>query len=134
MACPQAARGRRRRRSYGRKVILPVLVKPEQAGKPVKLALAVDYGICKDICIPANAELSLPLAEDGPDRSAIEPFQARVPAPRPLAASGDLAVAAVTAKDQADKSVLAIKVGSLPAPNLLFSPKVENWDLVYLNP
>ncbi|MGO4387255.1 protein-disulfide reductase DsbD domain-containing protein [Microvirga sp. 2YAF29] len=115
---------------YGRKVILPVLVKPEQAGKPIKLALAVDYGICKDICIPANAELSLPLAEDGPDRAAIEPFQARVPAPRPLGASGDLAVAAVTAKDQADKSVLAIKVrvpaGTKPS---LFAEGPENWYL-----
>jgi DsbC/DsbD-like thiol-disulfide interchange protein len=115
---------------YGRKVILPVLVKPEQAGKPVKLALAIDYGICKDICIPANAELSLPLSETGPDRAAIEQFQARVPSPRPLGEAGDLAVLTVTAKEKAEKPELQVKVrapaGTKPS---LFAEGPENWYL-----
>lgn len=115
---------------YGRKVILPVRVKPEQADKPVKLALAVDYGICKDICIPANAELSLPLSEDGADRPVIEQFQARVPSPQSLGASGNLAVEAVAAKGQEDKPVLEVKVrvpvGTKPS---LFAEGPENWYL-----
>ena len=48
---------------YGKKVVLPVLVKAKDPAKPVKLVLAVEYGVCKDICIPAHADLSL-----GPDR------------------------------------------------------------------
>jgi DsbC/DsbD-like thiol-disulfide interchange protein len=115
---------------YGRKVILPVLVKPEQAGKPVKLALAIDYGICKDICIPANAELSTPLSEPGMDRAAIEQFQARVPKPRGLGSQGDLALVVVEAKDQPDKPTLAVKVrvpaGTKPS---LFAEGPENWYL-----
>jgi DsbC/DsbD-like thiol-disulfide interchange protein len=115
---------------YGRKVILPVRVKPEQADKPVKLALNVDYGICKDICIPANAELSLPLSENISDRAAIEQFQARVPSSQPLGASGDLAVEAVAAKGQADKPVLEVKVrvpaGTKPS---LFAEGPANWYL-----
>lgn len=115
---------------YGRKVILPVRVKPDQADKPVKLALNIDYGICKDICIPANAQLSLPLSEEGTDRAAIEQFQARVPSPQPLGASGNLAVVAVAAEDQADKPVLEVKVrtpaGTKPS---LFAEGPENWYL-----
>ena len=49
---------------YSQAVILPVVVKPKAGDKPVKLALTVDYGICKDICIPAHADLSLALTED----------------------------------------------------------------------
>jgi DsbC/DsbD-like thiol-disulfide interchange protein len=115
---------------YGRKVILPVLVRAEDPAKPVKLALAVDYGICKDICIPANAELSLSLSDPGTDRASIEQFQARVPRPQPLAASGDLSVVAITAKDQADKPTFKVTVrvpaGSNPS---LFAEGPENWYL-----
>jgi DsbC/DsbD-like thiol-disulfide interchange protein len=112
---------------YGRKVILPVLVKPEQADKPVKLALNIDYGICKDICIPANAELSLPLSEDGPDRAAIEQFQALVPRPQPVGAQADLAVLSVQSVS-AGKAALLITIrasaGTEPA---LFVEGPDNW-------
>lgn len=115
---------------YGRKVILPVLVKAENPDKPVKLALTVDYGICKDICIPANAELSLLLSDPGADRAAIEQAQARVPRPQPLAAPGDLALVAVAAKGEADKPTLEVTVrapaGSAPS---LFAEGPENWYL-----
>jgi DsbC/DsbD-like thiol-disulfide interchange protein len=115
---------------YGRKVILPVVVKPEQAGKPVKLALSVDYGICKDICIPAHAELSLPLSDPGTDRTAIGQFQAHVPVPQPLGASGDVAVVSVKANAQADKPAFVVTVrtptGTKPS---LFAEGPENWYL-----
>ncbi|WP_457091778.1 protein-disulfide reductase DsbD domain-containing protein [Microvirga sp. P5_D2] len=115
---------------YGRKVILPVVMKPEQADKPIKLALAVDYGICKDICIPANAELSLLLCDPGMDRASIEQFQARVPRLQSLGAQGDLSVVAVAAKEQADKPALAVKVrvpaGTKPS---LFAEGPDNWYL-----
>jgi DsbC/DsbD-like thiol-disulfide interchange protein len=44
---------------YKRSVIFPVEVLPLDAGKPVELKLDMEFGICRDICIPAEAKLSL---------------------------------------------------------------------------
>jgi DsbC/DsbD-like thiol-disulfide interchange protein len=40
-------------------VIFPVLVKAADAAKPIVLHGKVDYGLCKDICIPAEAEFQI---------------------------------------------------------------------------
>lgn len=53
---------------YQERVVLPVLVTPENPAKPVSLTLAVAYGVCKDICMPVEAQLSLDL--DMPVRNA----------------------------------------------------------------
>ncbi|MEQ1694296.1 MAG: protein-disulfide reductase DsbD domain-containing protein [Hyphomicrobiaceae bacterium] len=39
--------------------IFPVVVTPKDAGKPVRLVVVVEYGICREICIPVEAELSV---------------------------------------------------------------------------
>lgn len=44
---------------YAHEVIFPVEIRPEDPSKPVDLRLALYYGICQDICVPAQAELSL---------------------------------------------------------------------------
>lgn len=53
---------------YKERVVLPVLITPENPGKPVSLNLAIAYGVCKDICMPVDAELSLDM--DAPAKSA----------------------------------------------------------------
>jgi DsbC/DsbD-like thiol-disulfide interchange protein len=112
---------------YSRQVILPVVVKPKAEDKPVRLALTVDYGICKDICIPAHAELNLPLADPGPDRAAIEQAMAKVPRKQALGDKSDLAVLSVHSKG-GDKPALSVSVrapaGTKPA---LFAEAPENW-------
>jgi DsbC/DsbD-like thiol-disulfide interchange protein len=114
---------------YGKKVLLPVLVKAKDPGKPVKLALSVEYGVCKDICIPARADLSLGLTDDGPGRSAIEAALAKVPVPQALGAQGDLSVLAVEPVKQ-DKAAYTVTIrapsGAKPA---LFAEGPENWYL-----
>ena len=40
-------------------VVFPVEVVAKDAAKPVNLKLSLDYGICKEICIPVQAELAL---------------------------------------------------------------------------
>lgn len=66
---------------YKREVVLPVEITPKEAGKPVELKLAAEYGVCKDICIPAEATLTLALPEaGGPGEGAlIGSYLARVP-------------------------------------------------------
>jgi DsbC/DsbD-like thiol-disulfide interchange protein len=42
---------------FAGEVVFPVVIEPLDASKPVKLRLQIDYGVCKQICIPAKAEL-----------------------------------------------------------------------------
>ncbi len=59
---------------YQGQVLFPVRIRAQDPGKPVGLALKIDYGVCKDICIPAQAELSLklPAKASASTREAIE--------------------------------------------------------------
>jgi len=45
-------------------VLFPVLVKPKDASKPVTLHGKVSYGVCKDICIPAETDLQVVIPPD----------------------------------------------------------------------
>ena len=40
-------------------MLFPVEVMPQDPAKPVELNLAMEFGICRDICIPAEAKISL---------------------------------------------------------------------------
>jgi DsbC/DsbD-like thiol-disulfide interchange protein len=44
---------------YKESVVLPVVVTVQDAAKPVELNVDVAFGVCRDICIPAEAQLSL---------------------------------------------------------------------------
>lgn len=114
---------------YGKKVVLPVLIKAKDARKPVKLVLSAEYGVCKDICIPAHANLTLDLIQDGPDRDAIEAALAKVPRPQALGAQADLSVVSVEPVIQ-DKPAFSVTVrapeGAKPS---LFAEGPENWYL-----
>lgn len=57
---------------YKSHVVFPIEITPEDQA-PVELVLGAFYGICRDICVPAEAELSLTLAP-GP---AADPLIAR---------------------------------------------------------
>ncbi len=83
--------------AYGYKgeVVFPVKVTPEQEGEPVTLNLTMDFGLCKDICIPNHVELSLKLpAEPKPsaaDSLMIDRYLAWVPKPVEQGALPELA-------------------------------------------
>ncbi|MFD0988382.1 protein-disulfide reductase DsbD domain-containing protein [Methyloligella solikamskensis] len=73
--------------AYGYKgeVVFPVKVTPEREGESVTLKLTMDFGLCKDICIPNHAELSIRIpAEPKPsvaDSLLIDRYLAWVPKP-----------------------------------------------------
>ncbi len=46
---------------YERGVIFPIALSPADPGKPVTLALKLNYAVCEKICVPAQAKLSLTL-------------------------------------------------------------------------
>jgi suppressor for copper-sensitivity B len=68
---------------YGGEVVLPIEVKPVQAGAPLRLAAKLEYLVCEQICIPYEAQLALALPAGPASPSAhahlIDRFVARVP-------------------------------------------------------
>ena len=44
---------------YKGEVVFPIDVEAIDPNKPVELALRLDYGVCKDICVPVQADLGL---------------------------------------------------------------------------
>lgn len=63
---------------YEGEVVWPVLVRAADPARPVTLRLTMSYGVCRDICVPGEAHLTLgrATAEDG---ELIRRFLARVP-------------------------------------------------------
>ena len=71
---------------YAKSVVFPVEIVAEDPALPVELALSLDYGICREICIPAEAKLQLRIAATA---SSLPPELAaamlKVPQPTPAA-------------------------------------------------
>jgi Disulphide bond corrector protein DsbC len=75
---------------YKGSVVFPVEVKPLDAGKPVELSLALELGICRDICIPGEARLSLTIPPAGlAGASPVAAWRERVPRPQATRGTGD---------------------------------------------
>lgn len=66
---------------YKNAVLFPVDVKPQDTSRPVSLKLTLEYGICRDICIPASTTLELALAPGaaGGPADALKAAAERVP-------------------------------------------------------
>ncbi|HSR70739.1 MAG TPA: protein-disulfide reductase DsbD domain-containing protein [Kiloniellales bacterium] len=68
---------------YSDGVVLPLAVRPAQAGEPLALSAKVDYLTCREICIPREAELALVLpagpAGAAPEAALIEEYRGLVP-------------------------------------------------------
>ncbi|MEO1206965.1 MAG: protein-disulfide reductase DsbD domain-containing protein [Pseudomonadota bacterium] len=70
---------------YKNSVILPVVAEPLNASQPMTLRLGLFYGVCKEICIPAEAALSATL----PSKSAAG-FSFGLPSAGPVAGQGSV--------------------------------------------
>lgn len=101
---------------YLGRVMFPVLVTPVDASKPVTLKLAIDYGVCKDICVPAQAELTIDISAGGSGSlpTSIAAALASVPRPRGKEQPGDPVVRGVAVELAASPPHLALDV-ALPA-------------------
>lgn len=68
---------------YDDEVVFPVKLTPEREGEPIDLKLAFSFGLCKNLCVPNDVSLELPLSPEigKGDASLIESFLARVPKP-----------------------------------------------------
>jgi DsbC/DsbD-like thiol-disulfide interchange protein len=46
---------------YSKAVIFPVEIEAQDASRPVEVSLSIEYGICREICVPAEARIALVL-------------------------------------------------------------------------
>lgn len=93
---------------YTDEVVFPVKITPENPGEPVELKLSVGYGLCKTLCIPNEASLSLamPTGSAPGEDLLLQRFTELVPTPTENGALP--AVRAVEAKLDGDKPELVV--------------------------
>jgi DsbC/DsbD-like thiol-disulfide interchange protein len=70
---------------YADRVVFPLRIEPGDNAQPVDIKLKLFYAVCKDICIPAEANPTLRFSpmpnSSSPDAALLESFVARIPAP-----------------------------------------------------
>lgn len=94
---------------YKDSVLFPVLLNPKDEGKPVILRGKVSYGVCKDICVPAEAELQVIIPPDVGTSQALSSVLSRVPH-RPARAGLDPSLAAWNLDHAAGRPKLILHV------------------------
>lgn len=80
---------------YAEDVTLPVAIQARDPAKPVELALTLDYGACRQLCVPGQARLALSLAPEGAASADIAAAEARVPKPSQVGDAGPVAITTV---------------------------------------
>ena len=74
---------------YTDDVIFPVIVTPQQPGKPVELHVKADYAICAKLCVPARGQAALTLSGGNSSNDALlTAAEAHVPKIVPAAELG----------------------------------------------
>lgn len=59
---------------YKNEVIIPIEIEAINPKKPVDLVIKLNYGVCKDICIPANAEFNIKI-DNSTDEEALKQIE-----------------------------------------------------------
>jgi DsbC/DsbD-like thiol-disulfide interchange protein len=81
---------------YKEHIILPLSIEPQDASKPAKLRLGLDYAVCEKLCVPAEGKAELVLTrERTAHEAALAAAEARVPQRRALGDTSALSIRAV---------------------------------------
>jgi DsbC/DsbD-like thiol-disulfide interchange protein len=98
---------------YKDRIIFPLVISPQQPGKPVRLRLKADYAVCEKLCVPAEgrAELTL-IPGDSSQDSVLAAAEARVPKQVTAAQLG----LTVRRTNDGTKQLVAVDLGA-PAGN-----------------
>jgi DsbC/DsbD-like thiol-disulfide interchange protein len=95
---------------YKDSVVLPIEITASDPAKPVELRLALEYGICREICVPAEAKLALtvpPLARAAPEPALVAAL-AKVPRKAEQRRPGDPRLASLEAELTGEKPRLTL--------------------------
>lgn len=117
---------------YKDTVIFPVHLSPRDPAKPARLRVAVDYAICEQICVLAEAKLELVVgAGAGAYADALSKSEAGVPRPAELGQEGRLSIRRVRQETGPDGPRVVVDVAApQTAPVELFAEGPNtNWAL-----
>jgi DsbC/DsbD-like thiol-disulfide interchange protein len=96
---------------YSSEVVFPVKLIAERPGEPIELKLSFDFGLCKSLCIPNAAKLSLKLEPgatlDEADAKLLDAALDLVP--QPVAAGALPSIGKIEAKFDTDKPSIVIE-------------------------
>lgn len=70
---------------YEERMVLPLTMTPENPAEPIEVKLNFSYGLCSDICIPAQQDIALTIAPDAPEDGGY--FLDRAAAAAPISAA-----------------------------------------------
>jgi DsbC/DsbD-like thiol-disulfide interchange protein len=119
---------------YSSAVIFPVEVTPSDPSKPVDLKLTAEFGICREICVPAEAKLSLALSPsqlDGQPLPALVAALELVPRPQQSRRATDPEMRRITASLDGSPPRLSIEA-RFPAGSRGADVFVEATDGLYV--
>lgn len=111
---------------YTDEVVLPLRVERQNADQPYGLDLAMEYGVCKDICILRNDRLLL-RSQDGlpPGTNLIQIAKWRAKVPQPAAQAG---IQLVSHRLKPDRLVVVLQSQvPLLQPDLFVEGAPESW-------
>jgi DsbC/DsbD-like thiol-disulfide interchange protein len=126
---------------YKTAVTLPVELTPVEPGRAMSLKLGLEYGVCKDVCIPVQSEFVLQVPENAvaqPAGDAATAALARVPRTAPLVPARDPKLGKVAVELGGDKPRIVIDAAFpgnpdkadafLEAPDGLWLPMAQRAD------
>lgn len=96
---------------YKKSALLPIEITSQDPAKPVILKLALEFGVCREICIPATAifELSIPIGPKGAAAPEIAAAIERVPRPQQSRRKDDPEIKRVAVSSDAPSPRLTIE-------------------------
>ena len=113
--------------------VFPVLVTPQDKDAPIRLTLKLNYGICGEMCIPAEANVSLLLppqpAVDAATRALIDSWLEKTP----LMDDGALKVVSVRLVQEGDRPALEMALTG-PGAAAVSDMFVEGVDMAVFGP
>jgi DsbC/DsbD-like thiol-disulfide interchange protein len=74
---------------YKNNIIFPLMIAPQQSGKPVRLRMKIEYAVCEKLCVPAEGSAELTLGSGASARNTdLIAAEAHVPRTVPAAQIG----------------------------------------------
>ena len=112
---------------YKRDVVFPLEIMPQDATKPVTLALIIDYAVCEKICVPADATAELTLSgKPGEQEGKLSHGETLVPK---AAAAGDEGTPGIRAVKREGSRMLVDVAASSGAVDLFAEGPTPDWAL-----
>jgi DsbC/DsbD-like thiol-disulfide interchange protein len=116
---------------YVGRVVLPLRIVQKDAAKRSSLHLKLNYAVCGNLCVPAEAALELTLSGDGAEETALEKEELRVP--RRVAPGAGKGLAVISARREPggkhDRIVVEVAAPKDAPVDLFVEGPTPDWSL-----